>query len=111
MSDINQSVNNIFTHLPTDLGTEVFEQIVSGSSFRVERIVSKGHCTPEHDWYDQEEHEWVMVLKGQAKLEFADHSIVHLEAGSHINIPAHTRHRVAWTAPDTETLWLAVYYR
>ena len=111
MSDINQSVKNIFAHLPRDFSAEVFEPILSGSSFRVERIVSKGHSTPEHDWYDQAEHEWVMVLQGAAKLEFEGQKIVHLEAGSHINIPAHTRHKVAWTTPDTETVWLAVYYQ
>lgn len=108
---MNKIVNNIFAHLPTDLSAEVFEPILSGSSFRVERIVSKGHSTPNHDWYDQDENEWVMVLKGAAKLEFEGQKMVHLEAGSHINIPAHTRHKVAWTAPDTETVWLAVYYR
>lgn len=24
-------------------------------------------------------------------------------------LPAHCRHRVAWTAPDRETVWLAVH--
>ncbi|HZJ95371.1 MAG TPA: cupin domain-containing protein [Thiopseudomonas sp.] len=104
------AVKNIFELIPEQISEELFENIVTGENLRIERIISKGHSTADNQWYDQEEHEWVMVLKGQAKLEFADHSIVHLEAGSHINIPAHTRHRVAWTQPDTETVWLAVYY-
>ncbi len=71
----------------------------------------RGHASPESDWYDQDEHEWVMVLKGEAKIEFENQSTVHLVSGSHLNIPAHTRHKVAWTAADTETVWLAVYYK
>lgn len=105
------AVKNIFQHIHKEISEELFENILTTENLRIERIVSKGHSTADNQWYDQDEHEWVMVLKGEAKLEFTDHRIVHLEAGSHINIPAHTRHKVAWTKPDTETLWLAVYYQ
>ena len=36
---------------------------------------------------------------------------LHLTAGCHLTIPAHTKHKVTWTTPDTETLWLAVHYK
>ncbi|MFP8878842.1 MAG: phosphoribosylaminoimidazole carboxylase, partial [Myxococcota bacterium] len=34
-----------------------------------------------------------------------------LGPGDHLNIPAHTRHRVAWTDPDQATIWLAIFYK
>jgi len=30
--------------------------------------------------------------------------------GSYVHIPAHCKHRVEWTDPDVETIWLAMYY-
>ena len=39
-----------------------------------------------------------------------DAKVIVLNPGDYINIPSHTRHRVEWTEPDTETVWLAVHY-
>jgi len=103
-------VANLFTALPEDLSEEVFEHIVQNDAVTIERIVSKGHSSPAEGWYDQEKHEWVMVLAGEAVLAFEDLTEVRLLPGDHITIPAHTRHKVKWTAPETETLWLAVHY-
>lgn len=50
-----------------------------------------------------------MVLKGSAKLSFENGSI-ELNPGDHINIRAHQKHRVDWTAPAENTIWLAVFY-
>ncbi len=33
-----------------------------------------------------------------------------LKPGDWVDIPAHGRHRVEWTAPDKKTIWLAVFY-
>jgi len=52
----------------------------------------------------------VIVLKGEAILAFESKYDVHLKAGDHIHIPAHTRHRVKWTLLDAETIWVAVHY-
>ena len=104
-------VGNIFQAVPDELEKEVFEQLISGEHVRVERIISKGHRSPESGWYDQEQSEWVMVLKGAALLSFEDESVVRLCEGDFIDIPAHVKHKVDWTDPDTETIWLAVHYR
>ena len=80
-----------------------------GHGVRIERIVSTGHRSPEGHWYDQLEHEWVMVLTGAARIEFEDR-VIEMQSGESINIPAHTRHRVDWTTPDEPTVWLAVFY-
>lgn len=55
--------------------------------------------------------EWVIVLRGEARLSFEGQSSVHLREGDYLNLPAHLKHRVVWTAPDRETVWLAVHYR
>jgi len=36
---------------------------------------------------------------------------VQLQRGSYLYIPAHVRHRVAWTHPTEKTIWLAIHYR
>jgi cupin 2 domain-containing protein len=78
---------------------------------RIERIISKGHTSQENFWYDQDENEWVIVLKGAAKIVFNDdQEAVVLNSGDYINIPKHTQHRVDWTEPDVDTIWLAVFY-
>lgn len=103
-------MNNIFDAIPKDLQSEAFERLAAGDGVSIERIVSKGHKTPEGDWYDQEKNEWVMVISGGAILLFDDGASVRLKAGDFINITAHRKHRVEWTSPDVETIWLAVHY-
>ena len=102
---------NIFDNVPTDLPRELVEVVAENKHVRIERIVSTGQASPDGFWYDQEEHEWVVVLKGQAKLLFeGDDEPIHMRPGDYINIPAHKRHRVEWTTQDEPTVWLGVFY-
>ncbi len=101
---------NIFESIPDNLTEEVFELIVQSSTVKIERIVSRGHCSPESGWYDQDKNEWIVVMKGEAIICFEDNKKVNLKSGSHLNIPAHLKHRVKWTDPDVETIWLTVHY-
>ena len=103
-------MHNIFDCIPENLDEEIFQQLVDGDSIRIERIISRGHSSPESGWYDQDRNEWVLVLKGEAILLLKDEPPVNLKAGDYINIPAHKKHRVEWTDPDSETIWLAVHY-
>ena len=103
-------MNNIFQNLPKDLSSEVFEILASSPTVKIERIISKGHTSPAAGWYDQPQNEWVIVLKGEAILTFDRHPPVRLIPGSYFNIPAHQKHRVHWTDPTTETIWLAVHH-
>lgn len=105
-----RGVGNAFADIPEDLEHEVFEHLAGNDRVRIERIVSRGHRTPESDWYDQECEEWVILLRGAARLRFEDGRIVALSDGDHIHIPVHCRHKVEWTAPGVETIWLAVHY-
>ncbi|CAK0746986.1 cupin 2 domain-containing protein [Gammaproteobacteria bacterium] len=99
---------NLFA-VPAKLSEELFQTILGGPNFRIERIISHGHVSPEEFWYDQEEQEWVVLLRGAARLRFED-TLVEMKPGDFLNIPAHQRHRVEWTTPDEPTIWLAVYY-
>lgn len=101
---------NLFKDLPHDVSEETFEDLLCRENLRIERIVSHGQTSPEQGWYDQEEHEWVLVLKGAGELTFENGSVQRLEAGDHIDIPARTKHKVSWTDPNQETIWLAVFY-
>lgn len=101
---------NIFSPLPGKLEHESFEEILRHKNIKIERIISKGHTSPEKGWYDQDENEWVIVLEGSGTILFENTTEFHLEKGDYLNIPAHTRHRVARTDPDKITIWLAVHY-
>lgn len=102
---------NIFDSIPKDLSFEVFEDIIGASTIRIERIISKGHSSPDIGWYDQNENEWVMIVDGKATLEFEDGSKRELSTGDYINIPAHVKHKVLWTDPNQITIWLAIFYK
>ena len=100
---------NLFENLPTAIPDELIQVLAANHNVRIERIVSHGHSSPDDFWYDQEEQEWVIVLKGAARLRFED-TAVDLKPGNFVNIPAHKKHRVEWTTPDEPTIWLAVFY-
>ena len=103
-------MNNIFDTIPKNLDKEIVESLIESDRLRIERIISKGHASPDSGWYDQDENEWVILLKGEAILLFEDESSMTLIAGDFINIPAHKKHKVTWTAPNVETIWLAIHY-
>lgn len=102
---------SLMQDIPAVLSEEWFQTLVQGKGMHIERIVSKGHCSPPGFWYKQEESEWVLLVKGAARLRFAEpEREVELRPGMHVNIAAHERHRVEWTSQDEETIWLAVFY-
>ncbi|MBF2025488.1 MAG: cupin domain-containing protein [Oscillatoriales cyanobacterium C42_A2020_001] len=103
-------MKNIFQNLPQQLDAEVFEILVRHETVKIERIVSKGHTSPQSGWYDQEQNEWVIVLQGEAIILFEHGEPMRLTAGSYLNIPSHQKHRVDWTDPTQATIWLAVHY-
>lgn len=101
---------NLFAEIPAELDAELSEHLLSRSGVRIERIVSRGHRSPEGFWYDQDEDEWVLLLSGSAGIVYEGRgSVVTLKPGDHVEIPAHTRHRVEWTDPDQDTVWLAIF--
>jgi cupin 2 domain-containing protein len=105
---------NLLSGLPAKeafSSTEIFDVLHAQPGLRVERIVSHGQASPPGFWYDQPEAEWVMLVCGAAHLEIEGETAPrHLRPGDWINLPAHCRHRVAWTDPEQPTVWLAAHY-
>ncbi|PIW28340.1 MAG: cupin [Rhodospirillales bacterium CG15_BIG_FIL_POST_REV_8_21_14_020_66_15] len=105
-------IRNLFRDLPDASGAEAFTRLAEGGAFRLERIVSTGQATPEGQWYDQPEDEWVVLLKGAAglRIEGEDEART-LAPGDCVLLPARRRHRVEWTAAEGPTVWLALHFQ
>lgn len=95
--------------IPRHLPAELTSVLAEGAACRIERIVSRGHATEPGSWYEQGQDEWVLLVSGAARLELADGTVLELGPGEWVDFPAGLRHRVAWTAPGVETIWLAVF--
>ena len=103
---------NLFDDLPTGGPDEDVTTLLGARGARLVRIVSTGQATPDGQWYDQDDNEWVVVLRGGAGLRVEGEDDVRvLSAGDYVDIPAHIRHRVEWTDADEPTVWLALHYR
>ncbi|NLW91162.1 MAG: cupin domain-containing protein [Syntrophomonadaceae bacterium] len=89
---------------------EVFETLLLRADLKIERIVSWGQVSPEGFWYDQEKHEWVVLLQGKAELRWEDGRRQHLTAGDCLLLRAHEKHRVEYTSEQPHCIWLAVHF-
>lgn len=108
---MDHQINNIFQKTPEYFKEESIEILLETKAVRIERIVSKGHASPPGFWYDQDKDEFVMLLEGGAGILFeAKAELKIMKPGDYLHIPAHARHRVEWTDPLKETVWMAVFY-
>ena len=106
-----KNYGNLFSDIPSNLPDELVTVLLDRPGLRIERIVSHGHASPPGFWYDQDQHEWVMVVQGAARLRFEDREQdIDMMPGDFVDIPAGKRHRVEWTTPDEPTIWLAVFH-
>ena len=103
-------LDNLFADIPTELPDEHFDQLYATENFLLERIVSHGHTTAPDTWYEQDRDEWVCLLSGGARLTFPDAEPRTLRPGEHFALPAGLRHRVDWTDPEVDSVWLALHY-
>lgn len=107
----NQAVNNLLENIPAKLPVEIMKTLVRSQSVRIEQIISTGQVSPPDFWYDQVEHEWVLLLTGEAEILMRSETVpIALKPGDSLLIPAHQAHRVAWTSPVETTVWLAIFY-
>jgi len=104
------SMKNLLQNIPDQLPEELFETLVKNDNIHIERIVSKGHTSPKEGWYEQDQNEWVLVLKGAARLAFEDGNEVSMGPGDSLEIPAHMKHKVVWTDLEGETVWVSFHY-
>lgn len=115
---INITKSNIYANIPESARDEITEILAQSKSVRIERIISTasaesfggqvGQTSPEGFFYDQEENEFVIVLKGKAVISFEDGTKVELNEGDFLNIKKHLKHRVDFTS--NPTVWLAVFF-
>lgn len=102
---------NLLGGIPAQLPTELVTPLLTTPNIRIERIVSRGRASPKDFWYDQPQSEWVAVLSGSAGVLFEGEPAPRaLKRGDYLHIPAHARHRVAWTDDREPTVWLAVHH-
>lgn len=105
-----QDSGNLFRGLPGEAQDELFDTLMTANGVTVERIVSTGQATPEGEWYDQDQHELVVLISGQASVRFEDEDVARwLAVGDWLWIPARARHRVESTKAEPVTVWLAVF--
>jgi cupin 2 domain-containing protein len=96
--------------IPAD-GEERQELLLQGQGWRLERIHSCLARSAEGFWYDQAETEWVLLLRGSARLQFEDEAEARdLCVGDSLLITPHRRHRLVATDPAPGTLWLALFW-
>jgi cupin 2 domain-containing protein len=111
MNEASQSTGgNLFAGMPVSPGEEYTQNLSSWPGVRIERIVSRGQSSEENFWYDQPRDEWVLLVRGAARLRLEDRpEPIELRGGDWLLLPAHCRHRVEWTDPHCNTVWLAIH--
>ena len=95
---------NIFDFKIPNVG-EDFTTLLEHKNVKIVRIVSSDNL--EIKEYNQEEDEFVILLKGSATLELESKNIT-LNRGDTLFIPAKTKHKVL--ATQKGTLWIAIYF-
>jgi len=99
---------NLFELPSLPLSEELINVLLQTNSVRIERIVSTGQTS---GWYDQDEHEFVALLQGEAELAWEDGTTTKLIAGDTIIIPQHKRHMVSYTSSQPPCIWLCVFWK
>src|SRR3972149_5495898 len=97
-------LENVFDLIAQQDTLETVGPVVDTKNVRVEVIRSIKPNNPQSGWYDQNEDEFVMVIKGSAELEFqngAENQTVQMRGGDYMTIPAHLKHRVTKVSDNT----------
>ena len=66
---------NIFAQIAEAGEEEQFDLLFKSPNCRIDRIVSSGHSSPKGFWYDQENDEFILLIQGEATLEFEDRKV------------------------------------
>ena len=107
---MDKTVQNIFQNLPEfPQKDEIFETILEAQQIKIEKIVSTGQTSPTGFWYEQQHNEFILLLSGEAELEFEE-QVIKLNKGDYLHIPAGLKHRVKSTSKSEHTIWLAVFF-
>jgi cupin 2 domain-containing protein len=99
--------SNIFDLPKLPLPEELTTVLAENNNARIVRIVSTGQVS---DWYDQSETEFVVLLEGNAVIEYDNGKTVALSKGDTLLIQPHEKHRVSFTSNEPPCVWLCVFY-
>ncbi|GMN89684.1 cupin domain-containing protein [Francisella sciaenopsi] len=97
---------NLLDVTPNTSNEEIFIDILKNDNIHIEKIISCGQVTPINEPYIQSHDEWVVVLKGRAKLRLDNNDYI-LDEGEYLFIPKNTKHWVTYT--ENTTIWLALH--
>ena len=99
---------NIFELPEFPLPEELTTILAENKNIRIERIISTGQVSK--DWYDQDETEFVVLLEGNAVIEYKDGKVVEMIKGDTLLVKPHEKHRVSYTSSEPPCVWLCVFY-
>jgi cupin 2 domain-containing protein len=89
---------------------EVTETLLERSGLRIERIVSTGQATPEGQGTIRRATSGCSWSRATPRLRIEGEAHDReLGEGDFVFLPAHCRHRVAWTQREPPTVWLAIH--
>lgn len=99
---------NIFEieKLPDIKEDEIVDILKENENVRIERIISTGQVS---DWMIQERNEYVVLLQGNAIIEFNDKK-VEMKAGDTLFIEKMERHRVTYTSENPCCIWFCIHF-
>lgn len=102
---------NIFKGLPAQSDNEWTEELFKNQNIHIERIASYGIPSPDKFWYNQPTDEWVMLVSGEAELQFKEQASINLKTGDYVFIPAGKEHRVSYVSREPNCIWLAIHFK
>ena len=99
---------NIFEieKLPEIEEKEIVDILKENEDVKIERIISTGQGS---DWMVQEKREYVLLIQGNAVIEFNDKT-VEMKSGDTLFIEKRERHRVAYTGENPYCIWFCVHF-
>lgn len=103
--------NNFFLTSDLKINKEQFTSLIKSKNVIVEKIISNGFKSPANEWMSDAQDEWVMLVKGRAKLEFENKDVLNLKAGDYLLIPARTKHRILYTSKKPFCYWLTIHFK
>jgi len=108
--ELPQRENLLSSFFPAE-GKEQRCVLQVGPNWRLELIHSCSAFSDAGFWYDQAEHEWIVILRGSASMSFkSPDDWIDLNVGDYFHIPARRLHRVEQTDSYPGTIWLALFW-
>jgi len=95
---------NLYTLQNPKADAEHFATLHQTKNLKIEAI--RSHLLHPGEVYNQDQDEWVILIRGDAQLRVAQ-KIIELKEGESIFLPKHTEHQVLSTSQDA--LWLGVF--